>query len=148
MVSSSAATPEAYLAELPDERRALISHVRDLVNANLPDGYVETMNWGMIAWEIPLAVYPDTYNKQPLMYAALAAQKNHFTVHLMTAYGDKKELAFIEDGFKKAGKKLDMGKACIRFKRLEDIPLEVIGESIARVPVDSYVARYESIKRK
>ncbi|WP_199792400.1 DUF1801 domain-containing protein [Allosphingosinicella vermicomposti] len=82
MASSEAATPEAYIAALPTERAAAIAHVRDLVNANLPDGYVEGMNWGMIVWEVPLSRYPDTYNKQPLGYAALAAQKSHYALYL------------------------------------------------------------------
>ncbi|MDQ6718205.1 MAG: DUF1801 domain-containing protein [Gemmatimonadota bacterium] len=138
----------AFLDGLPPEKRKVIAAVRSVIRKKLPKGYEEVVQGKLIAYVVPLARLAKTYNGHPLWYAALAAQKNHFTVHLMTAYGDKKELAFIEDGFKKAGKKLDMGKACIRFKRLEDIPLEVIGESIARVPVDSYVARYESIKRK
>ena len=83
MVSSKAKTVEDYLDELPPDRRAVVSAVRDLVNANLPEGYVETMNWGMIAWEVPLSRYPVTYNKQPLGYVALAAQKNAYSLYLM-----------------------------------------------------------------
>ena len=85
MVSSAAATVEAYLAELPPERRAVVATVRALVNAHLPEGYVEGMHWGMIGWVIPLSRYPVTYNKQPLIYAALAAQKNNYALYLMCA---------------------------------------------------------------
>ena len=79
---SKAATPEDYIAELPPERQELVMRVRDLVNANLPGGYVERMSWGMISWELPLERYPDTYNGQPLVYAALAAQKSHTALYL------------------------------------------------------------------
>ena len=137
-----------YLEGLSAERRKVIAAVRAAIRKNLPKGYEEVVQGNLIAYVVPLSRLPKTYNGHPLWYAALAPQKNYFTVHLMTAYGDKGELAFIEDGFRKAGKKLDMGKACIRFKKIEDIPLDVIGASIARVPIDSYVARYESVQRK
>lgn len=138
----------AYLDSLPPEKRTVIAAVRSAIVRKLPKGYEEVVQGNLIAYVVPLSRLPKTYNGHPLWYAALAAQKNYFTVHLMTSYGDAKELAFLQNGFRNAGKKLDMGKACIRFKKLEDIPLEVIGESIARVPMESYVARYESVKRK
>jgi Domain of unknown function (DU1801). len=136
------------LDELPAEKRKVVSAVRDAIRKNLPPGYEEVVHGKVIAYVVPLTRLPKTYNGHPLWYAALAAQKNYFTVHLMTAYGDAKELAFIREGFKKSGKKLDMGKACIRFKSLEDLPLDVIGNSIARVPMDAYVDRYEASRRK
>jgi hypothetical protein len=137
-----------YLEGLPAEKRTVVAAVRDTIRRNLPSGYEEVVQGKLIAYVVPLSRLPKTYNGHPLWYAALAPQKNYFTVHLMTAYGDSKELAFLEDGFAKAGKKLDMGKACIRFRRLDDLPLDVIGESIARVPMESYVRRYEAVKRK
>jgi len=93
MVSSKAPTPEAYIAELPPERAALVSRLRDLVNANLPDGYVERMSWGMISWEVPSERYPDTYNGQPLVYAGLAAQKNHHALYLNCVYASAERTA-------------------------------------------------------
>jgi len=137
-----------YLRGLPTEKRAVISAVREVIVKHLPAGYDEVVQGKLLAYVVPLSRLPKTYNGHPLWYAALAPQKNYFTVHLMTAYGDKNELAFLKDGFASAGKKLDMGKACIRFKRIEDIPLDVIGESISRVSMEAYVRRYESVKRK
>lgn len=87
MARSEAATVEDYLAELPEERRAVVRAIREVIRANLPPGYAETMNWGMIAYEVPLARYPDTYNKKPLAYAALAAQKNYYALYLNCVYG-------------------------------------------------------------
>src|SRR5918996_2174883 len=111
MVSSKAATPEAYLADLPPERQALVAKVRDLVNANLPDGYVERMNWGMISWELPLERYPDTYNGQPLAVASLANQKRHMALYLVGVYGDEGNQAWLREQWAATGKKLDMGKS-------------------------------------
>ena len=112
MVSSAAATVEAYLAELPPERRAVVATVRALVNAHLPEGYVEGMHWGMIGWVIPLSRYPVTYNKQPLIYAALAAQKNNYALYLMCAYSDSQVERDLRAAYAAAGLKLDMGKSC------------------------------------
>src|SRR5690606_35123491 len=116
MASSSATTVEQYLAELPPERREVVATMRALVLQHLPAGYEERMNWGMISYEVPLARYPDTYNKQPLAYAALAAQKNHYALYLNCVHaGDDREAA-LREAFAAAGKKLDMGKSCVRFK--------------------------------
>ncbi|HYN82844.1 MAG TPA: DUF1801 domain-containing protein [Gemmatimonadaceae bacterium] len=139
---------EDYLASLPDNQRAVLEPVRDTVRKNLPKGYEELMQGKFITYVIPRSRYPKTYNGQPLQYAALAAQKNYYTLYLMVPYGDEKELAQLQDGFRKAGKKLDMGKSCIRFKKLDDLPLDVIGESVARTSVDDYIRGYESVKRK
>ena len=147
MASSRAATVEDYLAELPAERREVISTVRDTIRKKLPKGYRETMNWGMISYEIPLEDYPDTYNAQPLMYAALAAQKNHYAVYLI-GLGHPERLREFEAEFEKAGKKLDVGKSCVRFKKLEDIPLAAIGKHIASVPPKKLIEIYESSRRK
>jgi hypothetical protein len=140
MASSKATTVSAYLKELPAERRAVISTVRDVVRKNLPKGYREAMSFGMIAYEIPLETYPDTYNGHPLAYVALAAQKNYYTLYLMGAYADPKVGKSLAPQFKARGKKLDMGKSCLRFKSLDDLPLDVIGNVIAAIPVDQMVA--------
>ena len=148
MPRSSATTPEAYLAELPSERRADIAAVRDVIRRNLPEGYGESMNWGMISYGVPLERYPSTYNKQPLCYVGLAAQKNYNALYLMRVYGDKAQEKRLRDAFKKAGKKLDMGKSCVRFKKAEDLPLDTIGEIVASTPVDKWIAVYESSRRR
>lgn len=146
MASSKAATAEEYLAELPEDRRAVVSAVRDVVLRNLPRGYRESMGFGMITWGIPLEEYPNTYNGQSLGYAALAAQKNYYALYLMTPYMDPAEEQRLRDDFKKAGKKLDMGKSCLRFKKLDDLPLDVIGRVIASIPPKEYIARYEAAR--
>lgn len=143
MVSSKAATPEAYIAELPPERAEQISRVRSLVNANLPDGFVERMNWGMISWELPLELYPDTYNKQPLVYAGLAAQKNHNALYLNCIYASDERALRLRERFAAAGKKLDMGKSCIRFKKVDDLAEDALAEAIRSVPVDAFIAEYQ-----
>jgi hypothetical protein len=146
MAKSNASTVEEYLAELPDERRAEVSAVRDVILANLPDGYVEQMDWGLITYAVPLEVSGPTYNKKPLMYAALAAQKNYYAVYLTTV------MAEFEDSFRArwaaTGKKLDMGKACVRFKRSTDLALDVIGDEIARLTVPEFLDWHEENRTK
>ncbi|CAN5900470.1 DUF1801 domain-containing protein [soil metagenome] len=144
MVSSSATSPEQYLSELPEERRTVVAAVRDTILRYLPDGYRESMSWGMLSYEIPLERYPTTYNKQPLSYAALAAQKNGYSLYLTCVYSDAEQERRLREGFAAAGKKLNMGKSCVRFKRLDDLPLELIGELIASTPPDQFIARYEA----
>ena len=148
MARSSAATVEEYLQELPGERAEALSAVRRVILEHLPPGYVETMNWGMICYEVPLARCPDTYNKQPLMFAGLASQKHHMGLYLMCVYSHQGSRAGFEEKFRASGKKLDMGKSCVRFKRLEDLPLEVIGETIAATPVEDYIQLYRESRRK
>jgi uncharacterized protein YdhG (YjbR/CyaY superfamily) len=143
-VRSNAKTVQEYLDSLPDDRRATVEEVRDVILANLPDGYVETMNWGMISYEVPLERYAKTYNKQPLGLAALASQKNHLSLYLMTVYGDEDQLEDFKARYQATGKKLDMGKSCVRFKRVDDVPLDLIGEVIAATPVDKAIESYES----
>lgn len=147
MALSKAKTVGQYLRELPPEQRQVVGAVRKVVVQNLPKGYKESMNWGMINYTIPLKEYPETYNGQPLCYAGLAAQKNHYSLYLMNAYGDAKQTAWIAKEFKKRGKKLDMGKSCVRFKKLDDIPLDVIAEAIASTPPDAYIKRYEAARK-
>jgi Domain of unknown function (DU1801) len=143
MVSSKETTPTAYLASLPPERRKVIAAVRKVIKANLPSGYVETMNWGMLSYEIPLSAYPVTYNKQPLAYVALAAQKNNYAIYLMNVYSEPKLLARLQAFYKSIGRKLDMGKSCLRFKELEHLPLDVIGDLVAATPVEKMIEYYE-----
>ena len=148
MVRSKATTVAQYLEELPPERRAVVSAVRKTILANLPEGYAESMNWGMISYEVPLERYPDTYNGQPLGYLALAAQKRHYSLYMTAVYQDPEQEAKLREGFKKAGKKLDMGKSCVRFRKLDDIPLDVVGDLIASTPPDELIARYEESRKK
>ncbi|MDZ4864706.1 MAG: DUF1801 domain-containing protein [Gemmatimonadota bacterium] len=147
MVSSPARTVAQYLASLPPDRRKVISAVRRTIRAHLPAGFRETMNWGMISYEIPLKRYPDTYNGQPLMYAALAAQKNNYALYLTCAYQDKALASWVKAQFAKAGKRLDTGKSCLRFTSLDDLPLDVIGTVIASTTVAAYLAKYERSRR-
>ena len=140
---SEATTVEGYLAELPAERRDAIEAVRSVILDNLPDGYVESMNWGMIAYEVPLETYPDTYNKQPLMFAALASQKNHMGVYLTSIYISDDARDEFEKAYRATGKRCDVGNSCVRFRKLDDLPLELIGETIASVPVDRFIERFE-----
>jgi uncharacterized protein YdhG (YjbR/CyaY superfamily) len=148
MVSCKAPTPEAYLAELPPERAALISRVRDFVNANLPEGYVERMSYGMIGWEVPLERYPDTYDGQPLAYAGLAAQKNHNALYLNCVYGSEARTRRLQEAYAAAGRKLDMGKSCIRFKKADDLVEDVLADAIRSMPVEAFVAEYEASRGK
>lgn len=144
MVGSKAATPEDYIAELPPERRELVSRLRDLVNANLPDGYVERMNWGMISWEVPLERYPDTYNGQPLAYAGLAAQKNHTALYLSCVYASEERTQRLKAAWAAAGKKLDMGKSCLRFKSADQVAEDVLADTLRSIPVETFIAEYEA----
>lgn len=146
MVSSKAATVNAYLAELPADRRAEIEKVRDAVNAALPAGYREGMGYGMIGWVIPLADYPDTYNKRPLAYAGLAAQKNHNSLYLNCVYSSKEHAERFKAAAAAAGKTLDMGKSCIRFKRADDLPLDLIREEVASTTPRQFIAIYEKAR--
>jgi hypothetical protein len=148
MVTSSAQTVDEYLEQLPEDRRQSIAAVRDVIQKNLPPGFSEMMLGGMIAYGIPLANYPNTYNRQPLCYAALAAQKNYNTLYLMRPYGDPEELKRLQEGFAAAGKKLDMGKSCIHFKKTDDLPLDVIAKSIGGTNVERWIKIYEASRRK
>jgi len=140
-MQSHAATVDEYLSELPAERREAIGRVRQTILDNLPQGYEEAMNWEMITYQVPLETCPDTYNGQPLMYAALASQKNHMAVYLTGIYMSDEARSKFETAYKATGKRLDVGKSCVRFRKLEDLPLQLIGESIASEDVDGFVAR-------
>jgi len=147
-MKSEATTVADYLAELPPERRQTIEKVREIILKNLPDGYEEVMNWGMITYQVPLEVYPDTYNKKPLMYAALANQKNHMAVYLTGIYLDEKLNQEFEDSYKKTGKRYDVGKSCVRFRNLDDLPLPLIGESIKEMEMDEFVTRTKVLSNR
>lgn len=147
-MQSKATTVHAYLKELPEDRRAAISAVRDVILKNLDPTYEEGMNYGMIGYYVPHSAYPAGYHcdpSKPLPFAGLASQKQHMSVYLMSAYGDKGEYAKLVEGFKKAGKKLDMGACCVRFKKLEDLPLDVIGAAVKRVPAKTYIEKIEAV---
>jgi len=149
MVSSKAKTIPEYLASLPADRRAEIEKVRDVVNRHLPAGYEEGMQYGGIGYYVPHSKYPHGYHcdpKQPLPFAGLGSQKNHISLGIMSTYMDGAEGKRFREEWLKTGKKLDMGKSCIRFKKADDLALDVIGEAIARVGVDEYVAHYLRIK--
>jgi hypothetical protein len=155
-MKSSAATVAAYLAQLPPDRRAAISAVRDVIRKNLDGAYEEGIQYGMIGYYVPHSVYPAGYHadpKQPLPFAALASQKNHVAIYLMGTYcgcvegpgGLTEDAKWFREAWARTGKKLDMGKACVRFTKIENVALEVVGEAIRRVPARTYVERYEAV---
>ena len=148
MFQGKAKTVTEYLAALPDDRRTVVSKLRTLVKKNLPKGYKEQIGFGAITYAVPLAKLPDTYHGEPLCYAAIAAQKHYYSLYLMNAYGDPKKAKWMADEFKKRGKKLDMGKSCLRFKSLDDIPLDVVGEVIASTPMDEYIGIYRKARAR
>lgn len=148
MVKSKATTVEEYISELPDERTSDIKAVRNLIIENLPKGYVETMQYGMITYVIPIDRYPNTYNGLPLGYISLASQKNYMALYLMNVYSNKEIESNFKDRYIASGKKLDMGKSCVRFKKLEDLPLDLIGETIAMTSVDDFISVYEKSRNR
>lgn len=148
MFLNKAKTVTAYVAALPEDRRATVSKLRSFVKKHLPKGYKEQLGWGAITYAVPLTVLPDTYNGEPLCYAAIAAQKNYYTLYLMSAYGDPKQTKWMAEEFKKRGKRLDMGKSCLRFKSLDDLPLDVVGEVLGSTPMDAFVERYRDTRKK
>jgi Domain of unknown function (DU1801) len=150
-MTSDAKTVKEYLASLPAERKSAISAVRDVILANLPAGYEECMQYGMISYVVPHSLYPAGYHcdpKQALTYASLGSQKNHMALYAMCVYGHGPTEEWFRKAYQAAGKKLDMGKACVRFRKLDDVPLEVIGQLVARVPVKDYIARVEKVLRR
>jgi hypothetical protein len=140
---NDATTIGDYLDSLAPDRSAVISQLLELVRSRMPAGYREGIAYGMIWWAVPIELFSETYNGQPLGYVALAAQKNYYSLYLMGPVMDKVQLKALKDGFAAAGKKLDMGKACVRFKRIEDLPMDVIGDVIAGLTPDQLILRYE-----
>jgi uncharacterized protein YdhG (YjbR/CyaY superfamily) len=144
---SDVKTVAGYLKSLPDDRRKAVATLRALVRRNLPKGYSEVMNWGMITYEVPLKTCPDTYNGKPLAYAAIASQKNYISLYLCAIYCQKGAEAAFRKAWK-GGKKLDMGKVCIRFNALEDLDLDLIGKTIAATSVEDFIAMQVRKPRK
>lgn len=152
-MQSAAPTVREYLDSLPGERRAILDAVREVILANLDAGYSEAMQYGMIGYAVPHSVFPAGYHcspDQPLPFAALASQKNYVSLYLMGLYtgsscdGETGEVRWFREAWEQSGKKkLDMGKSCIRFKKLDDVPLDVIGEAIRRMPAKLYIERYQ-----
>jgi Domain of unknown function (DU1801) len=146
-MQSKAKTVDQYLAELPEDRRAVIEAVRKVILKNLDKDFEEGMQYGMIGYYVPHSVYPSGYHcdpRQPLPYACLASQKNYMSLHLMSVYGGGDHAKWFHQAWAKTGKKLDMGKCCLRFKKLTDLALDVIAESLQRVPAKKYIEHCES----
>ena len=148
-MQSKAATVAQYLAELPPDRRSAIQAVLKVIRANIDPGFAEGMQYGMIGWFVPHKLYPAGYHcdpKQPLPFAGLASQKNYMALYMGCLYADTSELERFQKRWATTGKKLDMGKSCIRFKKTDDLPLDVIGEAFSRIKVKRFVADYETIR--
>jgi len=146
-MQSNATTVEQYLAELPEDRRSAIQAVREVILRNLDKNYEEGVQYGMIGYYVPHRVFPAGYHcdpKQPLCFAGIASQKSHMSLYLMCVYGNPQHEAWFRQAWKKTGKKLDMGKSCVRFKKVDDLALDVIGESIRRVPAKKYLEHYQA----
>ncbi len=149
MASSSAPDPQTYLAELAPDRAAEIAAVRDLVNDAAPDGLEEMMLYGMITWAVPLATYPDTYNGQPLAFAALAAQKNYNSLYLMTVYSSAGRMGEEEFRARWSGpRRLDMGKSCVRFRTAVDLDQGLVREVLAGCSVEDFVAAAKAARTR
>jgi hypothetical protein len=140
---SDAETVEQYLAELDDDRRAQLEPVYRTVHEAMPEGYTEGMAWGMITWSVPLERFPDTYNGQPLCYVSLAAQKRHNALYLMGLYAGSREADEFRDRWTEDGRTLDMGKSCLRFRRPDDLRLDLIREAVAAQQPDGFIALHE-----
>ena len=151
-MQSKATTVDAYIAELPEDRQKMINEFRKVIKKNMPKGFQECMNYGMIGWVVPHSKYPGGYHcnpKDPLPFMGLASQKNSVNFYHMGIYGDPKLLKWFTDEHAKASsKKLDMGKSCVRYKKAEDIPLKLIGELAAKISVDDWIARYEKMLKR
>jgi hypothetical protein len=155
-MQSKAASVKEYLASLPDDRRAALSAVRDIILKNLDKDYEEGMQYGMIGYYVPHRIFPAGYHcdpKQPLPFVGLASQKNHMSLYLMGLYigpadgsdGDNEHTRWFKAAWQKTGKKLDMGKACLRFKKLDELALDVIGQAVRRMPAQEYIDRYQGV---
>lgn len=143
-------TVEEYLAALPELRRNALSEVRSVVLGNLPEGYEEGMQYGMIGYFVPHRLYPAGYHanpREPLPFLSLASQKNHMALYLMCVYTGGGEQAFRE-AWARSGKKLDMGKSCVRFKKVDDLALDVIANWIRQIPVKDFIANYEAGRKR
>ena len=148
MVYSKAQTSNEYLETLPEDRKNAMTIVRNTILENLPKGYEEVIQYGMISYVIPLETYPDTYNGKPLAIISLASQKNYMSVYLMCVYGNKDIRDWFIDAYRATGKKLDIGKSCIHFKKIEDLAVDLIGAAIKKVPVKRFIEMYEEAQSK
>ena len=146
MPNATATTPDDYIDSLPEERQEAVRAVADVVRRNLPAGFEEGMSYGMIAWYVPLDTFPDTYNGQPLGLAGLASQKQYISLYLLNVYGDSETERWFRERWAESGKPLNMGRSCVRFRRVEDLPLDLIGETIARTDLDSFLRHYEGTR--
>jgi len=135
------ATIDDYLASL-DDRRVVVEQVRELVQRAVPEGYEEVLAFGMISWVVPLERFPDTYNGQPLGYVSLAAQKRQFSLYLMGLYSSVENELDFRERWTASGRKLDMGKACLRFRRLEELDLDLVAEAVSSTGVEDYLELY------
>ena len=152
-MQSTAKTPQEYINSLPDERKQAVKKLREAVLKNLPRGFSEEMNYGMLGYVVPHSLYPDGYHcdpKQPLPFMCIASQKNFIALYHMGIYGSEKLLTWFTKEYSKHSKtKLDMGKSCIRFKKIDQIPYKLIGELAARIKPQDWIKIYEkTIKRK
>lgn len=138
-MQSDAKTPEEYLSELEPKRREAISAVRDVILENLPDGYEEVMQYGMLSYVVPFSEFADTYNGKPLMYIALASQKQYMSLYLTTVYADPALSDWFKQRYLATGKKLNMGKSCVRFRKLDDLPLDLVAEVTALTPLATFL---------
>lgn len=145
-MKSKATTVEQYLAELPADRREAVQALRKVILKNIDKRFEEGMQYGMIGYYVPHSIYPAGYHcdpRQPLPYACLASQKNYLSLHIMSLYANSVHEKWFRAAWAKSGKKLDMGMCCIRIKKVEDVPQDVIGEAFRRVSLDDYVDFYE-----
>jgi uncharacterized protein YdhG (YjbR/CyaY superfamily) len=147
-MQSKANTVDAYIAELPEERQKAIEKLRKVIKKNLPKGFTEAMGYGMMGWSVPHSIYPAGYHcnpKDPLPFMGLASQKNSINLYHMGVYADPKLLKWFTDAHAKVSpKKLDMGKSCIRYKKPEDIPYDLIGELASKITVTEWINLYET----
>ena len=148
MVSSLAKTVTKYIEELPVERKEIVKKLRSAIRKNLATGYKEVMEFGMICYVIPLTKYPNTYNKKPLVYCALASQKQYVSLYLSCVYVDKKTRIEFEESYRKSGKKLNAGASCIRFKTMQEIPFDVVNKAIKKFSVKQFIEIYEKSRVK
>ena len=148
MFSGKSKSVTEFLAALPAQKREVASEVIALVRKNMPKGYEEEMALGFVTWSVPLSVLPDTYNKQALWYVAFNATKTGLSLYLMSVYGSKEREAAFKAAYKKAGKKLDMGRACLRFKSIDDLVLPAVKDAIKSMPMKKYVEEYRKSRKK
>ena len=147
-MNSDATTVAQYLAELDEDRRAEVEPVYEAVRAAMPKGYDESIAWGMITWSVPLETFPDTYNGQPLCYVSLAAQKRHNALYLMGLYTDSTEAKQFRDRWTADGQKLDMGKSCLRYRKAEDLKMDLIKETVAATPPEKLISLHERARAR